>query len=288
MRQPLAGFVQEMTAKAVEEGLADDAIDGVVREIGYGKGITELDTRILLKVMERLWNPVFWDKPGKLGRSYAAELHFFSNARAHLDDRKTFGAGRFVDTAMRLLLECEIDLPDDLQALHRVISHSEPPTEIEAEIGTEGHDETGIGDLIRRTTVIEERLAHLITAVAHGNDTLAVLLERGGRRTSEPGRSETPQEACTDRQAAKIFRQLLELRVDTVDDDAVRDALDDQRFDGSHIKTWCQQRYTKMEAANRIKALNRKVSESRRGTVADSTSGARIPSAQAGRAPTAR
>ena len=47
----------------------------------------------------------------------------------------------------------------------------------------------------------------------------------------------------------------------TADDDAVRDALDDRGFDGSHIKTWCQERYTKAEAAKKIKALIRKVSE---------------------------
>ena len=56
---------------------------------------------------------------------------------------------------------------------------------------------------------------------------------------------------------------LLELGVKTSDDDAVGDALDDQGFDGSHIKTWCQQRYTKMEADKKIKELLRKVSESR-------------------------
>ena len=267
MRQPLAGFVQEMTANAVE-GLADDAIDGAVREIGYGKRITELDTRILLKLMERVWNPVFWDKPGRLGRSYATELHFFSNARAHLHDAKSFDAGRFVDTAMRLLVECGIDMPHDLQALHRACCGSDPPFATEAEVETKGNGEIGVEDLIReRTTVLEERLAHLGTAVAHGNDTLAALLERGERKTSEPGPSEARHEACTDRQAAKIFRLLVELGVNTADDDAVGDALDDQRFDGSHIKTWCQQRYTKVEAFNKIKALNRKVSESRDGTI---------------------
>ena len=124
-----------------------------------------------------------------------------------------------------------------------------------------GDGAIGVEDLIReRTTVLEERLAHLSTAVAHGNDTLVALLERSGRKTGEPERSETRQEACTDRQAAKIFRLLLELGVDIADDDAVGDALNDQRFDGSHIKTWCQQRYTKVEAFNKIKALNRKVS----------------------------
>ena len=256
MRQPLAGFVQEMTA--VEEGLVDD---GKIREIGYGKRITELDTRVLLKLMERVWNPVFWDKPGKLGRSYATELHFFSNARAHLHDAKTFDARRFVDTAARLLVECGIDLPDDLQALHRACCGSEPLFEAEVGIETKGDGAVGVEDLIReRTTVLEERLAHLSTAVAHGNDTLVALLERSGRKTGEPGRSETRQEACTDRQAAKIFRLLVELEVDTADDDAVGDALDDQKFDGSHIKTWCQQRYTKVEAFNKIKALNQKVS----------------------------
>ena len=113
------------------------------------------------------------------------------------------------------------------------------------------------------TTVIEERLAHLSSGVAHGNETLAVLLERIGRKANEPGQSETRQEACTDRQAGAIFRLLLELGVSTADDAAVGDALDDRGFDGSHIKTWCQQRYTKVEADKKIKALNRKVSESR-------------------------
>ena len=103
LSQPLAGFVQEMTAKAVTEGLTDEnTIDGAVRDIGRGKQVTELDTRILLKLMGRVWNPVFWDQPGMPGRSYATELHFFSNARSHQDDAKTFDAGRFVDTAMRL------------------------------------------------------------------------------------------------------------------------------------------------------------------------------------------
>lgn len=271
MRQPLAGFVQEMTAKAVEEGLADDAIDGAIREIGFGKRITELDTRILLKLMERVWNPVFWDMPGRLGRSYATELHFFSNARAHLHDAKTFDGGRFVDTAMRLLVECGIDLPDELQALlDATCSGPEPRPEVEAEaeLETPGSDASRVEDLIReRTTVIEERLAHLTTAVAHGNGTLAVLLERGGWKTSEPGRTETRHEACTEPQAAKIFRLLLELGVNTADDDAVGDALDDQRFDGSLIKAWCQQQYTKAEAFKKIKALNRRVSESRNGTI---------------------
>lgn len=262
MRQPLAGFVQEMTAKAVEEGLVDgDAIDGAVRDIGYGRQIAELDTRVLLKLMERVWNPVFWGQPGKLGRSYATELHFFSNARAHLHDAKTFDAGRFVDTAMRLLVECGIDLPDDLQALHRACCGSEPLSEAEVGIATQGNGVVGVEDLIReRTTVLEERLAHLSTVVAHGNDALSTLLERSGGKTGEPGRSETQPEACTERQAAKIYRLLLELGVATADDGAVGDALDDQRFDGSHIKTWCQQRYTKAEAFNKIKALNRKVS----------------------------
>ncbi len=66
MREPLAGFVQEMTAKAVTEGLTDEnTIDREVAKIGYGKKIEALDTRSLLKLMERVWNPVFWDKPGK-------------------------------------------------------------------------------------------------------------------------------------------------------------------------------------------------------------------------------
>ena len=108
MRQPLAGFVQEMTAKAVTEGLADEnTIDGAVRDIGRGKQVTELDTRILLKLMERVWNPVFWNEPGKLGRSYATELHFFSNARSHQHDAKTFDAGRLVDTALSRLTDRE-------------------------------------------------------------------------------------------------------------------------------------------------------------------------------------
>ena len=59
IREPLAGFVQEMTAKAVAEGLTDqDTIDGTVNKIGYGRQIAELDTRILLKLMEKVWNPV--------------------------------------------------------------------------------------------------------------------------------------------------------------------------------------------------------------------------------------
>lgn len=262
MRQPLAGFVREMTAKAVEDGgLVEEAIDGAVREIGYGKRITELDTRILLKFMGRVWNPVFWDKPGKPGRAYATELHFFSNAQAHQHDAKTFDARRFVDTAMRLLVECGIDVPDELQALHRDCCGSEPPFEAEVGIETKGGGAMGVEDLIReRTTILEERLAHLSTAVTHGNDTLVALLKRSGRKTDEPGRSETRQEECTDRQAAMIFRRLLDLGVDTADDDAVGDALDDQRFDGSHIKTWCQRRYTKGEAASKIRVLNRKVS----------------------------
>ena len=265
IRQPLAGFVQEMATKATEDGLADDAIEGAVREIGYQKRIAELDTRILLKLMERVWNPVFWDKPGRLGRSYATELHFFSNARAHLHDAKTFDSGRFVDTAMRLLVECGVDLPDELQALHRAAGfRSEPRSNNEAEVEIRGNEAIGVEELIReRTAAIEERLAHLNTAVAHGNDVIAVLIERRGGQTSESGRSEAQPEACNDRQAAKIFRLLLELGVNTADDDAVGDALDDPRFDGSLIKRWCQQRYTKVEAIKKIKALNRKVSESR-------------------------
>ena len=266
LRQPLAGFVQEMTAKAVTEGLTDEnTIDREVAQIGHGKKIAALDTRILLKLMERVWNPVFWHEPGKLGRSYATELHFFSNARSHQHDAKSFDAGRLVDTAMRLLIECGVDLPDDLKALHDATrSGSRPPIKTKSDDETGGNGATGVEDLIRdMTTVIEERLAHLSTAVAHGNETLAVLLERGGRKASEPGPSETRQEACTDRQAGAIFRLLLELGVSTADDDAVGDALDDRGFDGSHIKTWCQQRYTKVEADKKIKALNRKVSESR-------------------------
>ena len=248
------------------EGLTDEAtIDGAVAQIGYGKQIAELDTRVLLKLMERVWNPVFWDRPGKPGRSYAGELLFFGNARSHQDDQKTFDAGRLVDTAMRLLIECGVDLPDELQALRRTTGcGSEPPFHTQPEVETEGNGATGVEDLIRdMTTVLEERLANLSAAVVHGNETLAVLLERGGRKAGEPGQSETRQGACTDRQAGAIFRLLLELGVSTADDDAVGDALDDQGFDGSHIKTWCQQRYTKAEADKKIKALNRKVSESR-------------------------
>lgn len=268
MREPLAGFVQKLTAEAVEEGLTDESnIGGVVAQIGYGKPIAKLDTRILLKLMERVWNPVFWSRPGKPGRSYAAELLFFSNARSHQEDQKTFDKKRFVDTAVRLLLECEIDLPDELQDLHRTctaLGDSKPPFETEPEVEAEGKDTTGVEDLIRDSTaVLKEHLDDLNAAVVRGNETLAVLLERGRRKTSEPGPSETRQEACTDRQAGAIFRLLLELGVKTSDDDAVGDALDDQGFDGSHIKTWCQQRYTKMEADKKIKELLRKVSESR-------------------------
>ena len=267
MRQPLAGFVQEMTARATEEGLADGAVESAVREIGYDKRIDELDTRILLKLMVRVWNPVFWDTPGRLGRSYATELHFLSNARAHLHDAKTFDSGRFVDTAMRLLVECGVDSPDELQALHRTARFpSEPRPKTEVEI--RGNDAIGVAELLReRTAAIEERLAHLSTAVAQGNDVIAVLIERRGRETSETGRSEARREACTDPQARKIFHLLLKLGVNTADDDAVGDALDDRRFDGSLIKTWCQQRYTKLEAIKKIKALNRKVSESRDRTI---------------------
>ncbi len=165
---------------------------------------------------------------------------------------------------MPLLVECGIDLPDDLQDVHQATwCGSEPTITTKAEGETEGTGATGVEDLIRdTTTVLEERLAHLSAAVAHGNETLAVLLERGGRKAGEPGQSETWQEACTDRQAGAIFRLLLELGVSTADDDAVG-ALADRGFDGSHIKTWCQQRYTKVEADKKIKALNRKVSESR-------------------------
>ena len=118
MREPLAGFVQNMTAKAIEEGLTDEnAIDAAVAQIGYGKQIAELDTRILLKLMERVWNPVFWDMPGRPGRSYAGELLFFSNARSHQDDQKTFDAGRLVDTAMRLWTRLPIGRVDGGPAL---------------------------------------------------------------------------------------------------------------------------------------------------------------------------
>ena len=188
-----------------------------------------------------------------------------SNARSHQDDQKTFDAGRLVDTAMRLLIECGVDVPAELPALYRDTRQgAERSIAAEPELAPERKGSTGIEDLIRSlTTVLEERLANLSTAVAHGNESLAVLLERAGRKTSEPGTSGPRQEACTDRQAGAIFRLLLELGVSTADDDAVGDALDDRRFDGSHIKTWCQQRYTKEEADKKIKALNRKVSESR-------------------------
>ena len=242
IREPLAGFVQEMTAKAVAEGLTDqDTIDGTVNKIGYGRQIAELDTRILLKLMEKVWNPVFWNKPGRLGRTYAAELHFFSNAQSHQHDPKTFDAERLVDTAIRLLIECGVDLPDDLQALRRANRRgSEPPFETEPEVKPEGKGATRVEDMIHdMTTVLQERLAHLSVAVARNNETLAVLLERTGRKTSEPEQSESRQAACTDRQAGAIFRLLVELGVSTADDDAVGDALDDRRFDGSHIKTWC-------------------------------------------------
>ena len=82
MREPLAGFVQNMTAKAVGEGLTDEnTIDAAVAQIGYGKQIAELDTRTLLKLMERVWNPVFWDTPGRPGRSYGGELLFLGSAQ---------------------------------------------------------------------------------------------------------------------------------------------------------------------------------------------------------------
>ena len=266
MREPLAGFVQKLIAEAVREGLTDESnIDAVVAQIGYGKPIAKLDTRILLKMMERVWNPVFWTKPGKAGRSYAAELLFFSNAQFHQEDQKTFDTERFVDTAMRLLVECEIDLPDALQDLHRAtLGNLKPPSETEPDVEAEGKNVVGVENLIRDSTaVLKERLDNLNAAVVRCNETLTVLLERG-RKMNEPGPpSETRQAACTDRQAGAIFRLLLELGVKTSDDDAIGDALDDQRFDGSHIKTWCQQRYTKMEADKKIKELNRKVSESR-------------------------
>ena len=40
-------------------------------------------------------------------------------------------------------------------------------------------------------------------------------------------------------------------------DAEIRDALDDPEFDGSLIKTWCRQRYTKDEADKKIRAINR-------------------------------
>ena len=264
MREPLAVFVQKMTEKAVAEEVIDEGtVNEALQKVAYGKKIAELDTRTVLKLMERMWNPVFFDKPGKLGRSYAAEVHVFANEWAHPRHRpQTFDAERLVDTARRLLIECGVDLPDDLQALYRATRRdSEPQVETEPEVESEVMAAAGVEDLVRRFTVLEERLANLSAAVAHGNDTLAALLERPGYRTSQPGHSEPPPEACTDRQAAKIFRLLVELEVNTADDDAVRDALDDRGFDGSLIKTWCQERYTKAEAAKKIKALIRKVSE---------------------------
>ena len=263
MREPLAGFVRESIAKAVEEDLADEStIDGVVAQIGYGKPTAELDTRILLKLMERVWNPVFWNKPGKPGRSYAAELLFFANALFHQEDQKTFDKVRFVDTAMRLLNECGVGLPDELRSLHDALCGSKPPLKAVPEVETEGKGATGVEDLedlIRdRTTILTGHLADIGAAVDRGNEILAELLERGRKKTSEQGPSET-QEACTEPQAKAIYRLLLELRVNTSDNDDVGDALDDPRFDGSLIKTWCQQRYTKLEAGEKIKALKRKV-----------------------------
>ena len=260
MREPLAGFVQEMTARAVAEGLADqDTIDGRVTEIGYGRPIADLDTRILLKLMERVWNPVFWDKPGKLGRAYAGELLFFCNARAHQQDESTFDAERLVDTATRFLNKCTIDLPGDLRALRRVTRrHSEPETEPGG--NTEEQDATRVEYLIRdRTSALEKRLADVSAAVIEGNETLAALLQRVGRKLSEPERSEVRREACSDRQAGAIYAVLMRLGVSTADDDAIRDALDDPEFDGSLIKTWCRKRYTKDEADKKIRALNRRI-----------------------------
>lgn len=37
----------------------------------------------------------------------------------------------------------------------------------------------------------------------------------------------------------------------------MRDALDDPEVDGSLIRTWCRQRYTKDEADKKIRAINR-------------------------------
>ena len=183
--------------------------------------------------MELMWNPVFFDKPGKLGRSYAAEVHVFANEWAHPRHRpQTFDAERLVDTARRLLIECGVDLPDDLQALYRATRRdSEPQVETEPEVESEVMAAQAVEDLVRRFTVLEERLANLKRGSSSRNDTLAALLERPGYRTSQPGHSEPPPEACTDRQAAKIFRLLVELEVNTADDDAVRDALDDRGFD---------------------------------------------------------
>lgn len=253
MRAPLANFVRERIAKAVTEGLTDESIiDGVVAKIGYGKPIDELDTRILLKLMDRVWNPVFWKRPGKPGRSYAAELLFFANALSHQEDQKTFDKSRFVDTAMRLLDECEVDLPDGLRSLRDALCGSKPPFETEPEVEIEGKGATRIEDLIRdRTAVLEELLAGLGARVTE-------FLERRAR-AGEQEPSEARQEACTEPQAKAIYRILLELGVETRDDDAVRDALDDPEFDGSLIKTWCQEKYTKSEADKKIKAMNRKV-----------------------------
>ena len=268
MRQPLAEFVLVMTEKAVEERKLDEAIQEGIRRIAYGKPIAELDTRSLLRLMEHVWKPVFLDKPGRLGRSYANELRFVSNAHAHTEDVKTFAVWRFVDTATRLLTECDIDLPDDLQALQRNCCIPNPRTEAEVgetdvEIETQRNDAIAVEDLIReKTTVLEGRIAQVGAAVTRSNDMLVALLERrgmasGSREPSEP--SEIRQEACTDPQAAKIFRLLLELGVDTEDGAAVGNALDDPDFDGSHIKTWCRQHYTKVDALNKITALNQKV-----------------------------
>lgn len=263
MREPLAGFVRESIAKTVEEGLADEGtIDGVVAQIGHGRSTAEMDTRMLLKLMERVWNPVFWNKPGKLGRSYAAELLFFANAVFHQEDQKTFDKVRFVDTAMRLLTECGINRPDEFQSLHDVLCGSKPPSKMMPDVETEGDGETGVEELIRdRTAVLAERLANIDAAVDRGNEILAELLKRDERNKIGQGPAETRQEACTDRQAGAIFGVLLELGVNTSDDDAVRGALDDPRFDGSHIKTWCQQWYTKSEADKKIKSLKRKISD---------------------------
>ncbi len=264
MREPLAGFVQETTERAVAEHVIDEStVDEVLQKVAFRKKIAELDTRTVLKLMERLWNPVFFDKPGKLGRSYAAEVLVFANKWAHPRHRpQTLDAQRLVDTARRLLIECGVDPPDEIQALYRATRRDpEPPVETEPDAGSNGDDAAGVGDLIERFTILEEHLESLSAAVAHRIDALAALLERAGYGTRQPGHSDAPPEACTDRQAAKIFRLLVELDVNTADDDAVRDALDDRGFDGSLIKTWCQERYTKTEAAEKIKALIRKVSE---------------------------
>lgn len=268
MREPLAVFVQEAIKQAVANGVVNEStVNEAIEKLAYGKKITELDTRTILKFMERVWHTVFFYKPGQSGRMYATEVRVAANKWAHPQHRPQTSdaddAGRFVDTARRLLIECEIDLPDEIQALYRATRRdSEPLVETEPEIESEGSSEAGFEDLVQRFTVLDERFADLSRTVAHGNDTLIALLERRGHRTSQPEHPEPSPEACTERQAAMIFRLLVaDLKVDTEDDAAVRDALDDQEFDGSRVKAWCQKRYTKAEAIKKIEALMRKASE---------------------------